>query len=172
MSELTIQRAAPSRALAVLALVGLGCWAALTVVIGVGDMVNGVRNVSFLTAPPGTLTESDVMRGDAANTLSVTLFVFWILSLNLVLVATVLGVADLVLVRRSWRRSVAFAAVAVAGPVAALVVNQVANRDGDFASTSYLEAIVPGLALVVVALAALVVAWRLLYGAGTDAVPR
>ena len=173
MSTLTVPRTAPSRALAVLALIGLGGWAALTLVVGVGDVVNGVRNVSVLTSPPETFTESDVMIGGTAMALSLSLFVFWILSLNVVLVAAALGVVDLAAVRKNWRRSVAFAAVAIGGPLAALVVNQIGNGDEDlYASTSYLPAVLPGLALVVVALVTIVMAWRLLFRPGSDAAAR
>lgn len=163
MSELTIQRAAPSRALSVLALLGLAGWAVLTLVIGIATVVNGVRNVSSYLSPSTTVTDSEMLRVSASVALSLSLFVLWILYLNVVLVAVVLGVVGIATVQRSWRRAVAFVVVAVAGPVGALVVSQVGNGDDEvFPTTSYLEAAAPGVALIVIALGTVAAAWWLL----------
>jgi hypothetical protein len=163
MSQLTVRRAAPSRALSMLALLGLGCWAVLTLVMGVGDAVNGVRDVRLFTAPPGSLDAGDLSSGHGMFVFSVTVGLLWLLSLNVVLVAVVMGVVELAVTHRTWRRAVAFAVAAVAGPVLALVVSQVANGDDEVVpTTSYLEAVAPGIALVAIALVTLAAAWWLL----------
>ncbi len=162
MSAYSAPRQAPSRALPFLAFAGLAFWAALTVLVGAGRIANAVRDVSLVTGPVAYSLQPEPPTWHSSVGVGVGVFVFWLLSLNVVLVACVLGVVDIAVSYRSWRRCVAFAAVAVAGPVGALVVSQIGTGDGGLPGSSYIAAIVPGLSMVVVALAVLLAAWRLL----------
>ncbi len=147
--------------MAVIALVGLAAWAMVTTAVGAENVVQVVRLVhAYQSAvsggPDWFVGWSDPMvRLDAGFTLAFC----WVLSLAGLLPAVVLGVVDIALDRRSVARCLLFAAAAVVGPLAALLVSQASWISSD--PPRYADAW-PGAALVVIAAVTLGLAWSAL----------
>lgn len=102
-----------------LALVGLGAWALPTFLIGLVDMAHALwLGETLHRVEPGRSFAFSPM-----ESVMIAIGVLWFLSLAAVLLALVVGTVDIATRLRSWRRCVAFAGVAIAGPMAAYALN-------------------------------------------------
>lgn len=145
-----------------LAFLGLGGWALLTALMGISSVVDGIREVGYVTSPHPTQDPEPILFPDPWLTLSSYMFVLWLLSFNVVPVAAVLGIIDIALERRAWIPCTAFAVVTLGAPVTAVVI--LLTDDPYFGETSYLNAVGPGLAMTAVAVLGMLAAWWLLRG--------
>ncbi len=159
VTELPTRRSG-TRGLAVLALLGFGAWALLTVVLGVSSVVDGIREVGYVTSPHPVQDPEPILFPDPWLTLSSYVFVLWLLSFNVAALAAVLGIVHVALESGSWLRCVAFGVVALGAPAASMVI--LLTDDPYFGETSYPNAVGPGLAMTGVALVGMLAAWRLL----------
>jgi hypothetical protein len=157
-------RAAPRRriqGLAVLAMVGLAGWALLTVLMGVSSVVDGVREVGYVTSPHPNEDPEPILFPDPYLQLATLLFLLWtIVTISVAPAAAVLGIVHLAQASAGWLRCTAFGVVAGGAPVAAMAI--LLTEDPYFGKTSYLTATTPGVAMTLVAVLAVPLAWWLL----------
>jgi hypothetical protein len=116
----------PSRVLGVLSLAGIGGWGVLSVLLGTCDAVTELH-ARWTETHPVLLRHGVPEHVWLIAGLEMALFFVWVLSLNGVLVAVVLGIVDVALTYRSWWRAIAFAIVGIGGPSAALWENSAAG---------------------------------------------
>jgi len=150
-----------NRTMRLVALLLLGGWAGVTVLIGLMDVVNGYENWrSFHTSTDGFPRFFQL--GPSA-------FLLWIASWNLILPALVLGIIQTARVHRQAWTPMAFAAVAITGPIISVVFNQVRNGGDDLRIPDHLVSwdVLGGLGFVGIAAVTMLAAWVLLRNVGT-----
>jgi hypothetical protein len=117
--------AAHDHTLALATFLLLAVWGFMTFTYGALDLVGSVRNWwSFQHAGAAVPFPGDRMMG-----LDIVLMLGWVLSLNFVPVALVLGIVQIARVHRSEWRCLAFAAVVLSGVAGAIGFNQLRNSD-------------------------------------------
>lgn len=148
--------------LAVLALSGLVGWALLAALMGVATATDGIREVTYVTSPHDTGVDPETVLSPAPYLqLGTMLFLLWVAAtLTVAPGAAVLGIVHLALASAGWLRCTVFGVVAVGAPVAAMAI--LFTEDPYFGKTSYLEATTPGVAMALVAVLAVPLAWWLL----------
>ena len=156
-----------NRSLQLVAMLLLGGWAAMTSLIGIVDVAGSFRNWQVLH-DQAHFGPSLPFFFDGA------VFVLWIMSWNLLLPALVVGVIQTARVHRQVWTPLAYAAVVITGPVAAVFFNDLRNGgdgpgfDAGLVSWDTLG----GLGFCAIAAATMLTAWQLLRNVGTvDPVP-
>lgn len=141
-----------SRGIAVAAFVVEGVWAGLTILLGAIAMV--VERWGMPGSP-------QPFEGSTWMNLAFALFVLWILSLNGVLAAAILGAVALHRAKAGVLRLLAFVGLAFGGPIFALWWgNNVSADDATF--PDHHSHTMNGLGLIVIAAVVLAVSWWLL----------
>ncbi|MCL2611621.1 MAG: hypothetical protein FWD95_00140 [Nocardioidaceae bacterium] len=158
-------RPAP-KVLWILSLLGIGGWAALTVLVGLSGVANAVRDyrelhdgVAFESlGPVGSHGSPDLLIG-----ISVAMMLAWVLSMSFVVVGGALGVAYVIVRFRSWARAIGLGVASFAAPVGALWVDRALVSDGDpfIASGMWHQVVVCG-AIAVIGVLLLVAAMSLM----------
>ncbi len=144
---------APSRALGVLSLLGLGAWAVLSVAVGAIRVWHAFAGPRLTPYRPGQDWD-----WTGSEKIALAVNVFWFLSLGGVFLAAILGVAHIATVHRQWWRAAAFVAVCVAGPVGAERVNGMDENWRNLRTDELLSAA----AIIAIAVLTMAAAWVLL----------
>jgi hypothetical protein len=139
-------------------LVLIATWAAVTSAYGVFDLLNSLDQALRWRDPNGGIS--------LPFGLGLLLMIGWVLSLNVLLPAIVLGIVEIALGRASVRgrvtRSVAFAVLVSAPAAVLMVVSQLRNESDDLPSRVWSFDVFGAAVFPVAAWAVVIAAWMLL----------